>query len=134
MNGDVPSLALGIAIGLIVASLLFQIWRLRYTQSIRRDAVQRSVAVTTGKVFEQLVPYLPEFPFNPRDARFLGAPVDLVVFDGLSDGDLRRVVFVEIKTGNASLTARERRVRDAIEAGWVEWAELRIPAAASPRA
>ena len=129
MNGDVLSLVLGIAIGLIVASLLFQIWRLRYTRSIRRDAVHRSVAVTTGKVFEQLVPYLPEFPFNPRDARFLGAPVDLVVFDGLSDGDLRRVVFVEVKTGNAGLSARERRVRDAIEAGWVEWTELRIPAA-----
>ena len=131
MNSDVMPLMLGIAIGLIVASLLFQIWRARYTRLIRRDAVSRSFAVTTGKVLEQLVPYLPEFPFNPRDARFLGAPVDLVVFDGLSEGDLHRIVFVEIKTGNAGLSGRERRVRHAIEAGRVEWTELRVPPAGS---
>jgi len=134
MNSDVLHLMLGIAIGLIVASLLFQVWRARYTRLIRRDAVHRSLSVTAGKVFEQLVPYLPGFPFNPKDARFLGAPVDLVVFDGLSDGEVRRIVFIEVKTGNAGLNARERRVRDAIEAGRVEWSELRVPRAGNAHA
>src|SRR5207302_822704 len=82
----------------------------RYTQAIRQDAVQRSQAVTTGKVHEQLVPYLPEFGFNPKDARFLGSPVDLLVFDGLDAGELRRVVFIEIKTGGSALTGRERQL------------------------
>src|ERR671924_1600066 len=91
-------LILGIGMGLLVALVYVQRWKARYTQAIRQDAVQRSQAVTTGKVHEQLVPYLPEFGFNPKDARFLGSPVDLVVFDGLSAGDVQRVVFLEVKT------------------------------------
>lgn len=119
-------LLVGIVIGLVVAWLYFLIWRLRYSAAIRQDAVQRSLAVTAGKVHEQLVPYLPEFGFNPKDARFLGSPVDLVIFDGLSAGDVRRVVFLEVKTGGAPLTARERQVREVIEAREVAWAELRL--------
>ncbi len=119
-------LVLGIAIGIVVAWLYFLIWKLRYTARIRDDAVQRSLAVTAGKVHEQLVPYLPDFAFNPKDVRFLGSPVDLVVFDGLAAGDVRRVVFLEVKTGGAPLTERERQVRSVIEAGQVAWAELRV--------
>jgi len=119
-------LIVGIAIGIVIAWLYFLVWRLRYTSRIRDDAVQRSLAVTAGKVHEQLVPYLPEFGFNPKDARFLGSPVDLVVFDGLAAGQVRRVVFLEVKTGGAPLTSRERQVRDVIEAREVAWAELRL--------
>jgi len=119
-------LGAGIAIGVLIASLYFLVWRLRYSAKIREDAVQRSLAVTVGKVHEQLVPYLPEFGFNPKDVRFLGSPVDLVVFDGLAAGEVRRVVFLEVKTGGAPLTARERQVRDVIEAREVAWAELRL--------
>src|SRR5437667_11059624 len=116
----------GIVIGIVMAWLYFVVWRLRYSAAIRENAVQRSLAVTAGKVHEQLVPYLPEFGFNPKDARFLGSPVDLVVFDGLSDGEVRRVVFLEVKTGGAALTTRERQVRAVIEAREVAWAELRL--------
>jgi predicted Holliday junction resolvase-like endonuclease len=35
-------------------------------------------------------------------------------------------VFVEVKTGSADLSSRERRVRDAIRNGRVEWAEHRV--------
>ena len=118
-------------IGVVVASLYFVIWRLRYTAKIRENAVQRSLAVTAGKVHEQLVPYLPEFGFNPKDARFLGSPVDLVIFDGLAAGNVRRVVFLEVKTGGAPLTTRERQVRDAIDAREVVWAELRLDRSAT---
>ena len=119
-------LLVGIAIGITIASLYFLVWKLRYSATIREDAVQRSLAVTAGKVHEQLVPYLPEFGFNPKDARFLGSPVDLIVFDGLAAGDVRRIVFLEVKTGGASLTARERQVRGVVEAREVVWAELRL--------
>jgi predicted Holliday junction resolvase-like endonuclease len=102
-------------------------WKAEHTDAVRRDAIQRSQAVTVGKVFEQLVPYLPDFRYNPKDARFLGTPVDFVVFDGLGEDRCDRVVFVEVKTGSSSLSTRERRVRDAIDAGRVIWQELRLP-------
>jgi predicted Holliday junction resolvase-like endonuclease len=126
LTTNIFGLGVGIAIGLLLAWVYFLIWKVRYTTSIREDAVHRSQAVTAGKVHEQMIPYLPGFPFNPKDVRFLGSPIDLVVFDGLAEGEVRRVVFLEVKTGRAGLTSRERSVRAAVQAGEVEWAELRV--------
>jgi len=96
----------------------------------RRESVDKSRSVVSGKVQEHLAPLFPAFlsQFNPKDARFLGSPLDFIVFDGLDEGEVRRVVFVEIKTGKASLLSRERLCRDAIEAGLVEYQLLRLPA------
>ena len=114
----------GLVVGFLVASIGFLLWKARYTRVIRKDAVERSLAVTMGKVHEQLVPHLPGFGFNPKDARFLGSPVDFVIFDGLSAGQVERVVFLEVKTGNATLTVRERQVKEAVVAGRVQWREI----------
>jgi predicted Holliday junction resolvase-like endonuclease len=122
---DLAAAGLGLLIGLLLGAVYVLWWKWTYTRAVRRDAVQRSEAVTVGKVAEQLLPFFPEFRFNPRDARFLGSPVDLVVFDGLADGVVRRVVFIEVKTRGGRLTPRERLVRDAIAGGRVEWLELR---------
>jgi predicted Holliday junction resolvase-like endonuclease len=119
-------LALGALIGALGVWAYVLLWKVGYTRRVREDAVQRSQAVTAGKVHEQLMPYLPTFPYNPRDVRFLGSPVDLVVFDGLAEGRVRRIVFVEVKTGAAGLTGRERLVREAVRDGEVEWVELRV--------
>jgi predicted Holliday junction resolvase-like endonuclease len=124
-------LAIGIAVGFLVAWVYCLVWKDRYTSIIREDAVQRSQAVTAGKVHEQLLPYLPDFPFNPKDVRFLGSPIDLVVFDGLAEGRVRRIVFLEVKTGRSGLTTRERCVRDVVQAREIEWRELRVAQAAA---
>jgi predicted Holliday junction resolvase-like endonuclease len=126
---DIVDLALGILIGALAVWVYVLLWKVGYTRRVRDDAVQRSLAVTAGKVHEQLVPYLPEFPYNPKDVRFLGSPVDLVVFDGLAEGRLERIVFVEVKTGGAGLTGRERMVRGVVREGQVEWVEMRVGAA-----
>lgn len=79
---------------------------------------------------EYLAPLLPEFVsrFNPRDARFLGTPIDFVVFDGLDEGQqVNNVVFVEVKTGKSRLSAREKLVREAVLAGRVSYLEMRLP-------
>jgi predicted Holliday junction resolvase-like endonuclease len=126
---DRPEVLLGLAIGIlggaVLSVLYFIVWRARYLRKIRRGSIRQSQAVISGKVHEQLLPYLPNFPFNPKDVRFLGSPVDLVVFDGLDRGGVARVVFVEVKTGQSNLTTRERQVRDAVKGGRVEWLELR---------
>jgi len=109
------------------ASELLDLWKVENEAEIRRDAVTRSQSVITGKVTEHLVPYLGEFPFNPKDVRFIGSPVDLIVFDGLSADELAEIVLVEVKTGPAAaLSTRERRIRDTVRAGRVRWEELRI--------
>jgi predicted Holliday junction resolvase-like endonuclease len=133
---DIPraDLLLGLVLGTVLGALLtlvyFLLWRVGYVRRARQDAILRSHAVIAGRVQEQLVPFLPGFGFNPKDARFLGSPVDLVVFDGLDEGALRRVVFMEIKTGGSALSGRERQLRDAVCERRVEWQELRLPARA----
>jgi predicted Holliday junction resolvase-like endonuclease len=39
---------------------------------------------------------------------------------------VREIVFLEVKSGGSTLTARERGVRDAVLARRVSWRELRI--------
>lgn len=94
---------------------------------MRADAIARSEHVVKGKVAEQLVPFGPEFTYNPRDCRFLGSPVDFVVFDGLTEGILERVVFVEVKTGESGrLSSRERKVQAIIEQAEVGYEVLHL--------
>ena len=109
------------------ANLKFERWNNEYAKQIRREAITGSQAAVAGRVFERVAPYLPGFGFNPRDARFVGDPVDFVVFDGLSEGNVRSVVFVEVKTGAGELNGNERRVRAAISERRVEWSLFRVP-------
>jgi predicted Holliday junction resolvase-like endonuclease len=101
-------------------------WTQRHEREIRQDAVDRSRAVIVGKVTEHVVPYFPQFKYNPKDARFIGSPLDFVVFDGLDEDCLRKIVLVEVKTGAANLTKRERNIQQTVLQKRVEFAVLRI--------
>jgi predicted Holliday junction resolvase-like endonuclease len=100
-------------------------WRGAYEANIRADAIRRSSAVIRGKVSEHLAPFI-DFPYNPRDARFIGSPIDIIVFNGADDGNIFEVIFLEVKTGKSTLTPRERQLRFLIETKQVEWRELRL--------
>lgn len=103
-----------------LADLYSREWKMQEEGRIRKDAVAKSEAVIRGKVTEHLIPFFPDFPYNPQDARFLGTPVDFIVFDGLSSGEVKSVIFVEVKSGKIpALSAREKKVRDCIRAGRV---------------
>lgn len=95
--------------------------------SIRQDAVSRSRAVLGGQFSEQLAPYLPDFPYSPTEARFIGKPIDLIVFKGADAQAIEEVIFVEVKSGEARLSAQERQLRDVIQNKRVSWVEYRIP-------
>ena len=101
----------------------------RGVEAGREDSRKRSRSVNLGQVVEHLVPFMPDFPFDPKDARFLGAPVDYIVFAGLREDDrVDEVVFVEVKSGKSKLSRRERSVKEAVENGRVAYFELRVDA------
>ena len=96
-------------------------------KKLRKDAVKRSKAVINGQVAEQIAPFLPDFPANPSDARFIGKPVDFIVFSGLSENEtIDEILFVEVKTGKSLLSEREKEVKKAIEQSKVRYVEYRI--------
>jgi predicted Holliday junction resolvase-like endonuclease len=92
----------------------------------RKTAISQSRAVLGGKFTEQMVPFFPDFKYDPTEVRFIGSPIDMVVFPGLAKGDPEEVVILEIKTGkSAGLTPVQRKIRQLIEDGMVRWDEIR---------
>lgn len=94
---------------------------------IREDAIKHSRAVLSGQFSEQLAPYLPDFPFKPTEARFIGKPIDFVVFKGMDEKKIDEVVFVEVKSGQSALSKVERSLKSAISEKKVLWHEYKVP-------
>jgi len=94
---------------------------------IREDAINRSRAVLGGQFSEQLAPYLPDFPYKPTECRFIGKPIDFLVFKGMDEKEITEVKFVEVKSGKAGMSTHERKLRDVIKDKKVTWEEYRIP-------
>lgn len=99
-------------------------------QADRKFSVKQSQAVISGKVLEQIAPLLADFQYSFHDARHVGSsPVDYLIFDGLNDPSAEvNVVFLEVKTGGATLNGAERRVKEAVEAGRVRYDVMRVKA------
>ncbi len=95
--------------------------------SHRKDAIMKSRAVLGGQFSEQLAPYLPDFKHLPTECRFVGKPIDLVVFKGMDEKDINEVVFVEVKSGKSKLSPVEKKLKETIEKKRVRWEEYRIP-------
>jgi len=93
----------------------------------RQDAIMRSRAVLGGHFSEQLAPYLPDFDYLPTECRFIGKPIDFLVFKGMDEKKIDEVVFVEVKSGNAKLTEHEKNLKETIDKKRVKWVEYRIP-------
>ncbi len=127
-------LLLGFLLGLGVSYLFLlalfrsklERWKLEVEETLRKEALERSRAVLKGRIGEQMAPLLPQFKYEPSDARFIGSPVDYVVFEGHSRGEPREVVFLEVKTGRSVLTPVERKIKEVVEGGRVRWETLEL--------
>jgi predicted Holliday junction resolvase-like endonuclease len=142
---------IGLFVGLVVAASVYLIMKMQLRHriamvekefaktwaeqesSVRKDAADRSRYVLKGKIAEHMVPMVPEvFRHDPSDARFIGAPIDYLIFDGytaVKDGNSDEnitVVLADIKTGKATLNRTERKIKEAVDAGRVRWETIRI--------
>ena len=70
-------------------------WRCRRQISVlKRWRRKRARSFSLPRFVSRWLPW-PLFPafrnqFNPKDARFLGTPLDFIVFDGLDEGEVRK--------------------------------------------
>jgi predicted Holliday junction resolvase-like endonuclease len=141
----------GLAIGLVLAAIVYLIMKMQLRHriaiiekefrqtwaeqesSIRKDATERSRYVLKGKIAEHMVPLYREiFNYDPSDARFLGAPIDYIIFDGYTAVKDRKsdepitVILADIKTGNAKLNRTETKIKEAVESGRVRWETIQL--------
>jgi len=111
---------------------LLEQWKIESEKAFREDALTRSRAVLKGKIAEQLAPLFEVFGYNPADARFIGDPVDYVIFDNYTKVKERledvpiKIVLADVKTGEADLTYEQRRIREGIEKGFVQFKTIRM--------
>jgi predicted Holliday junction resolvase-like endonuclease len=99
----------------------------------RRESVDRSRSTLKGQIAEQLAPLLPGFRYLPADARFLGDPIDYVVFSGYTgvrdsraSPESLEVVLLEVKQGGSALSGFQRAIARSVEEGRVRFEVLRI--------
>lgn len=121
------------ALFLAVVIYQFRFFKLRLDfQRQIKEATKRSVdqsrSTLKGQIAEQMAPVLPGFSYLPADARFLGDPIDYVVFNGrtnlASNGSGEQeleVILLEIKHGQSKLTPVQRAIAAAVEQGRVRF-------------
>ncbi len=93
-----------------------------------------SAHTTKGLILEKWCPFLnhPEIEesWEAKNWVFMGQPIDYIVFDWDEDSDKNRtdgrIVMLDVKSGKSQLTKKQRRIRDLVKAGKVEWREIRL--------
>lgn len=143
------ALAVGVALGLVAgvallrrsaavrAEGLFRTWQVEEAGEMTRAAVDASRLDGKRDASAGLA-----LPFLAADARFVGHPVHLVVFDGDSEvkagvlDDLRSIVLVHVPDlGRAGPRGEDQALADAalvaacLSDGRVRWETIRHPAA-----
>lgn len=83
-------------------------------KSATEKAQKTTAAVNIGKSLEKILPVAKDFKWVVPDTKVLGDPIDLLVFNGLSNGKVDSLSFVEVKSGAARLNSHQKSIRDAI--------------------
>jgi len=81
---------------------------------------KKSSEVRLGQISENLAPFLKDFKYDPKRTHFLGNPIDYIIFEE------DKVIFLEIKSGEAKLSQGQKKIKEMIKSGSVEWDEMRI--------
>lgn len=81
---------------------------------------KRSQSSKYGKMTEQFLPFLGEYPYNPQNFRFLGTPIDGVQFED------DKIIFIEFKAAGSQLNQKQRNISKIISDGKVTFEEHRI--------
>lgn len=98
-------------------------------EKARADSIKRQRSILKGQATEQLAPYI-NSNYNPKDYKFLGDPIDYIIFDGMSDmkdkdDEIKKIIFMDIKTGRSQLNRVQKAVRSAIADNRIEFQTYR---------
>src|SRR3989338_3244401 len=91
-------------LAVIIAFLIRAIIKLRqdYKELLHK---KKSSDVVHGTSWEQFVPFMKDFPYSKEDFKFIGKPIDGIVF---SDYE---IVFLEFKTGQSRLNDTQKNIK-----------------------
>ena len=84
-------------------------------------AIITTRSVNIGKNLKKILPIMEDFKWQLPDCRFLGDPIDLLIFNGLSVNNIESISFIEVKSGKARLNKHQKLVKEAVEDNWVKY-------------
>ena len=105
------------------------------SQEIKKQKGRAASAHTTkGQILEKWCPFLEHPDIDPdweaKNWAFMGQPIDYIVFDWRENKEINmadgKIVMLDVKSGKSQLTTKQRRIRDLIKAGKVEWRTIRL--------
>jgi predicted Holliday junction resolvase-like endonuclease len=113
-----------------IVKLRDKIRRLTLALNTNIDKYERSKkisrSVIKGQVSEQMFPLKIDCPFHISDMKFIGAPIDYIVFNGLSTGKVTSIEFVDVKTGSSKLSSMQKTIKESIDNGKFAWKTITI--------
>lgn len=103
-------------------------------ETLKQKGRAQSAHTSKGQILEKWAPFVDHEQIDPEwkaeDWCFLGQPIDYVVFDWHKDKETNmgtgKVVLLDVKAAKSQLTTKQRRIRDLVKAGQVEWREIRL--------
>ncbi|KKQ90854.1 MAG: Holliday junction resolvase-like protein [Berkelbacteria bacterium GW2011_GWA1_39_10] len=104
----------------ILLVFMFLLWRRAKSQLNDVSFSKSSLSSKYGKMTEQFMPFLKNYPYDPQNFRFLGTPIDGVQFEN------DKIILIEFKTANSQLTERQRQIAELIWQKRIEFEEHRI--------
>ena len=82
--------------------------------------LNRSQSTRYGRLTEQFLPIVVSYPWDSHNFRFIGSPVDGIQFED------DKIIVVEFKAGKSSLSKKQRKIRDLVKAGKVEFEVIKL--------
>jgi len=91
-------------------------------KEISRGSKVKTTAVNLGFILERIAPCMKGFCFEKNDCRSLFDPIDYVIFEGLTQKtSVSKILFVDIKTGKAGLSGKQKEIRRLVQDKKVTW-------------
>jgi len=75
----------------------------------------QSLSTRYGQISEQFFPFSESYPYNHKNFRFLGSPIDGVQFEE------DKVILIEFKTNKSQMSAKQKKIRDLIRDKKIEF-------------
>lgn len=78
----------------------------------------QSQSVKHGQQWEHFVPFMDNYPGDREHSVYLGMPIDYLSFGN------DQILFIEVKTGQSTLSEKQRQIKELVEQKKVGWREV----------
>ncbi len=105
----------------------FKEWLRENEFDIRRTAIRQMSSNIVDNISKELSIVKNNFAFNPKDIKFTGRFIDLIIFDGAANEEIVNIYFIDIqRPGFNSKYNFKTKVFNAIKNGNVSFQEINL--------